>query len=276
MVFTQYPTAAAFAGDVLDMLREHEIQNNLVFRNIGDGNVMLSVKDRNSHVLLVAARTPPHPMVMYERGNLHSEEAVRFFARSLAGGGISVDFFMTNPVLAQSFIRHYGEAAGTRFAHGQRLRLSVTDRALKPKALAPGALRPATEADMHFLPYWCADFTVACDIGAYDLQSGLESARRLVEARQMYLWEDGAPVAMAAAHRQVTGCRFIGYVYTPPQLRGRGYGTACVYTLTQSLITQASPRCALYIDCANPVSNRIYENIGYRETGIVEQYKAEA
>ena len=274
MVFTQYQTAAAFANDVLPVLKAHEIQNNLLYRNIGDGNVMLTVKADDGRVLLVATRTPPHRMVMYERGNVHDEQAVAFFAKSLYENGLDADHFMTNAELAQSFIRHYGAASGKRFVPDQRLALSVTDHASKPQTLVRGALRLATEADMHFLPYWCADFTVACNIGAYDLQSGLENAERLIAERQLFLWEDGAPVSMAATHRQVTGCRFIGYVYTPPQLRGKGYASACVSNLTESLLTDEFPRCALYIDCANPISNAIYEKIGYRRIDLVEQYRA--
>ena len=271
--FTQYPTAAAFSDDVLSVLKTHEIQNNLIYRNIGDGNILLTVKDDDDRVLLVAARTPPHPMVLYERDNLHSEQAAAFFAKSLQEHGIDVDFLMTNSELAQSIVRHYGAAAGKEFVNNQRLVLSVTDRAVKPKRMARGKLRLATQADMHFLPYWCADFNVACSIGAYDLQNGLESAQRQVADENIYLWDNGTPVSMAAAHRKVTGCRFVGYVYTPPHLRGNGYASACVYSLTDRLLTKKYPRCALYIDCANPISNGIYEKIGYEPTGYVEQYK---
>ncbi|MBN1777140.1 MAG: GNAT family N-acetyltransferase [Clostridiales bacterium] len=273
MRFTQYPTAAAFMDDVLSVLQIHEIQNNLIYRNIGDGNIMLTVKDDDGRVLLVAARTPPHPMVLYERDNLHSEEVAAFFAKSLPEHGIDVDFLMTNSELAQSLVRHYGTTAGKEFVNNQRLVLSVTDRAVKPRRMACGKLRLATEDDMHFLPYWCADFSVACNIGAYNLQNGLESARRLVADEQLYIWENGTPVSMAASHRKVTGCRFVGYVYTPPQLRGNGYASACVYSLTDRLLTKKHPRCALYIDCANPISNGIYEKIGYEPTGYVEQYR---
>jgi predicted GNAT family acetyltransferase len=32
----------------------------------------------------------------------------------------------------------------------------------------------------------------------------------------LFIWEDAYPVSMAAAVREVTDCRFIGHVYTPP------------------------------------------------------------
>ncbi|HPJ02144.1 MAG TPA: GNAT family N-acetyltransferase [Candidatus Limiplasma sp.] len=273
MRFTQYETAEAFSKDVLDSLNRHAIQNNLLYRNIGDGKVMLTVKDDTGHVLLIADRTPPHPLVMYEHDNRHSEAVVAFFARSLYERNIDIDFLFTEDQLAQSFIRHYAAVSGKRFHPEQRLALSVTDHATPPGRMTPGRLRLATQDDLYYLPHWCADFNVACAIGAYDLQAGVENAKKLVEEQQLYVWEDGIPVSIAASHRKVTGCLIIGYVYTPPQLRGKGYASACVYTLTRDLLTDEYPQCALYIDCDNPVSNHIYEHIGYRRIGIHQQYR---
>ncbi|MBE0601764.1 MAG: hypothetical protein IH607_08240 [Firmicutes bacterium] len=273
MRFTRYDTAEAFSSDVLDVLKAHEIENNLLYRNIGDGNVMLTVKDSTGKVLLVADRTPPHPLVMYERDLLHDEETIAFFARSLRQNAIDIDFLFAESNLAESFIRHYGKAGGKRFRPAQTLALSVADHAAPPAEMARGRLRLATEDDLYFLPHWFADFTVACGLGDHDLPGSIESARHQVAQRQLYLWEDKVPVSMAASHRKVTGCRIVGYVYTPPQLRGRKYASACVYALTRDLLTDESPQCALYVDCDNPISNRIYERIGYRRIGLYRQYR---
>ena len=80
----------------------------------------------------------------------------------------------------------------------------------------------------------------------------MNSTQKLIAEKRMYVWEDGNAVSVAATHREVSNCRFIGYVYTPPHLRGHGYASACVYHLTKLLLTQTHPFCALYIDCAKP------------------------
>ncbi len=273
MQFTQYATAEAFERDVLTVLKRHAIENNLLYVNIGDGKIMLTVKDDAGQVLLVADRTPPHPLVLYGRDNQCDDETLAFFARSLFANDIAIDFVFAEHTLAERFIREYGKLSGKRFAPAQRLALSVTDHATPPASMAAGKLRLATDDDLWFLPYWCADFNVACDIGGYDLSAAVETAKRLVGQQQFYLWDDGVPVSMVSSHRSVTGCRMVSYVYTPPHLRGKGYAKACVYTLTRELITPASPRCALYVDCNNPISNRIYEQIGYQRTGIYQQYR---
>ena len=58
-------------------------------------------------------------------------------------------------------------------------------------------------------------------------------------------------------------------MYTPPELRGRGYATALTAELSQRLLDgrlfEGGRRfCFLYTDLANPTSNAIYERIGYR------------
>jgi predicted GNAT family acetyltransferase len=52
-------------------------------------------------------------------------------------------------------------------------------------------------------------------------------------------------------------------VYTPPELRGRGYASALTAALTEQLL-QRRRFCYLYTDLANPTSNSIYRRIGYR------------
>jgi predicted GNAT family acetyltransferase len=55
----------------------------------------------------------------------------------------------------------------------------------------------------------------------------------------------------------------IGPVYTPPELRGRGYASACTAAVSQLLLDEGRKFCFLYTDLANPTSNKIYQDIGY-------------
>ncbi len=89
----------------------------------------------------------------------------------------------------------------------------------------------------------------------------------------VYLWDDGgAPVTMAAwAGPTPNGVR-VNLVYTPPELRGRGYATACVARLSQLLLEQGRRFGFLCTDIANPTPNRIYRRIGYRPVCDVSEY----
>ncbi|HET7368346.1 MAG TPA: GNAT family N-acetyltransferase [Gaiella sp.] len=55
----------------------------------------------------------------------------------------------------------------------------------------------------------------------------------------------------------------IGPVYTPPEHRNHGYGTAVTAALSRLLLERGHRFCFLFTDLANPTSNAIYARIGY-------------
>jgi predicted GNAT family acetyltransferase len=61
-------------------------------------------------------------------------------------------------------------------------------------------------------------------------------------------------------------------VYTPPELRGRGYASALTAALTGTLLDGGRRCCFLFTDLANPTSNRLYERIGYERVADVDEY----
>jgi predicted GNAT family acetyltransferase len=86
-----------------------------------------------------------------------------------------------------------------------------------------------------------------------------------IEKNEVYIWEDSIPVSMVAkASPTQKGIR-INLVYTPRELRNKGYATSCVATLCKELLDSGYQFCMLYADLANPISNAIYRKIGFRE-----------
>ena len=109
---------------------------------------------------------------------------------------------------------------------------------------------------------------------------GRTEARAMVEHRLggddggFLLWEDGGEIVSVSGWGGPTpnGIR-VGPVYTPPEARGRGYATALVAELSQTLLDGGRTFVFLYTDLANPTSNAIYERIGYvrvAESAMVE------
>jgi predicted GNAT family acetyltransferase len=65
--------------------------------------------------------------------------------------------------------------------------------------------------------------------------------------------------------------RRIGPVYTPPELRGRGYAAAVTSAATQ-VVLDAGADAVLYTDLTNPTSNRLYARLGYRLVGEATEW----
>ena len=132
--------------------------------------------------------------------------------------------------------------------------------------LAPGFLRVASMADCDLMVKWVHRFGEA--IGEpTDFAQAQSSTVRYIEEQQLYIWEDGEPVSLAAKSRATRHGITINKVYTPPENRNNGYATSCVHTLTQKLLSERYSFCSLYTDLANPTSNSIYVKIGYRAVG---------
>jgi predicted GNAT family acetyltransferase len=53
-------------------------------------------------------------------------------------------------------------------------------------------------------------------------------------------------------------------VYTPPECRGKGYGSAVTAAASQWALDAGAENVLLFTDLANPTSNSIYQRIGYR------------
>jgi uncharacterized protein len=86
----------------------------------------------------------------------------------------------------------------------------------------------------------------------------------LISGGDLAVWElDGEAVSMAAVSRRTPWSSSIGFVYTPPELRGRGYASAVTAALSQRELDVGQGWCSLFTDQANATSNHIYADIGY-------------
>jgi predicted GNAT family acetyltransferase len=142
-----------------------------------------------------------------------------------------------------------------------------------PPPRVGGRMRTATPDDQGLVTTWFAAFIREA------LREDGSAAGTVAELwlsapdRTLYLWEDGPVVSMCgAAGRTPSGTR-IGAVYTPPELRGRGYASNCVAAASRAQLDAGRRHCFLYTDLANPTSNHIYREIGYEPVCDVDEYR---
>jgi predicted GNAT family acetyltransferase len=78
------------------------------------------------------------------------------------------------------------------------------------------------------------------------------------------LWDvDGTPVSMAMLRAPASGVSRIGPVFTPPDRRGHGYGSAVTAATADLAHRSGTADVVLLADLANPTSNAIYQRIGF-------------
>ena len=274
-----HPDAGAFlerAGVWLERAEdEHNLALGLAAAWVGAGGpeipaeapLWLTVEDEGD-VVGCALRTPPHKLLLTRMpvaaaGPVARAAAERYETLPAVLGPRSVAW-----AVAEAWVAEHGGRA----VQGRKQRLHRLDRVGPPEGVR-GALRLATPADLGLAEAWAEAF--AGEAGM-EFRTAAATRRTWVVEERLHLWEDeGAPVCMAvwtgATRRGVR----VGYVYTPPERRGRGYATALVAALSRKLLEAGFSFCVLYTDLANPVSNAIYARIGYRPVCDVEDVRIE-
>jgi len=130
-----------------------------------------------------------------------------------------------------------------------------------------GSMRPAEHADRALVLRWVEAFSTEVLH-----ESGPDGARleRSVDARLaggdagFALWEaNGRPVSLVGFSGPTPNGIRIGPVYTPPEHRGQGYGSALTAGVSARQLARGRRFCFLYTDLGNPTSNAIYVRIGY-------------
>ena len=144
---------------------------------------------------------------------------------------------------------------------------------IPPNPQAPGELRLADPNESDLLTEWLMAF----DLDAFGMQvRTAEAAYEFIEVRiqdgDVYVWHDGAPVSMVMSSRPTRQGITVNMVYTPPELRRRGYASASVAALSQLLLEKGYDFCTLFTDAANPTSNKIYQDIGYRMVSEFDKF----
>ena len=129
-------------------------------------------------------------------------------------------------------------------------------------AMDLGTIRSATKNDVNLLVEWGYDFTLDIDphVKKEDIKKGIEQK---VDNDVLFLLEvNNEIVSMAQRSRSLNQTESIGYVYTPPHHRRKGYASIIVTDVTKRILEDGRI-ATLYTDLSNPTSNSIYMKIGY-------------
>ena len=70
-------------------------------------------------------------------------------------------------------------------------------------------------------------------------------------------------VCQANIGRKMKFGNCISCVYTPKEERGKSFAYNLVYRISKELLDSRDKYCVLYTDDSNPISNHVYEKIGY-------------
>lgn len=219
-----------------------------------DGEVVGSAL-RTAVKLVVSREDRPGAMALLARDAM--EHQARPGGTAVLGPPASVDAFAA--------------AVPGTWREGRQARIYEL-RSVVPSVAAAGSRRLAGPTDREALAQWTSAFGSEAVNELVPHNAALVSVDRRIADGALHVWEiNGRLGATAFAVGPTPHGMRVGGVYTPPELRGQGYASALVASLSQYLLDTGREFVFLYTDLANPISNRIYQRIGYHPVADVRE-----
>ncbi|MCU0463548.1 MAG: GNAT family N-acetyltransferase [Anaerolineae bacterium] len=228
-----------------------------------EGFFLAVVEDAAGEVVGAVLRTLPYNAIL---SHFTDTNAISLVAQTLYDRFGVLPGVSGAPTEAEPFVATWQALTGAGATVAMPEMIYALEQVIPP-APVPGGLRPATEADKPLMARWHYNFMVdATPWAGPDYERSQRWAENAIASsvRRVFFWEvDGQPVSMVGATGPTPNGIRIGPVYTPPEVRGRGYASAMTAGLSQLLLDEGRRFCFLYTDANNPTSNKIYRAIGY-------------
>lgn len=277
MKFRRYDNMLTFKSDVLDILLEHEVQNNLLLSLISGSSIhrsadwlLASVSGGGGGVALTALFIKPFSLLLFETGNNAEPGAAELLAREMRRMGRLPSGVMANRDLARRFADVFiGAGKGRLHMKTSAMRLDK----LSDHKKAQGFCRELEKRDMYYAPFWERSFSEDCRSHVFTIPEYTDRLSGRLGKGTHFIWEDGVPVSQAVHGRDTPNGAVINMVYTPPQYRGHGYAASVVSTLSETLLHSGKKFCCLFADLDNPVSCGIYRKLGYYDVCELEEIR---
>jgi uncharacterized protein len=267
----RHATAVEFLERAESWLLRNEAEHNLVLGIAAQLTkspvpaAYLTTIEHDNDIAGCAFRTPPYKLSV-TRMPVGAAEAL---AEDVAQVFDDIPAVLGPEAVAAIVAEKIAERQGKRAAPGMRQRIYELRRVVPPPRLPPGRLRLAQPADAQILNEWLEAFALETDHGPGDIRNYTQAH---IMNKTIFVWDDDGPRTTALWSGATPHGMRIGFVYTPPEERGRGYASACVAGATQRALDSGYRFCCLYTDLSNPTSNQIYQRIGYLPIADVVDY----
>jgi predicted GNAT family acetyltransferase len=237
----------------------HTIELTLLEANTFPDDTLLLTVSGDGASVGAALQTPPYPLA----SNAIPADAMDAVATQLVEwrpGLTGVRGTRSSAIAFADAWRAVTGRAGTISTEERLYRLGT----LQAPNGVRGMSRLATDNDRGLVVEWVGLFfdeafsQVHNDEGEEVVDTATQVGHRFV------LWDvDGTPVSVAMLRAPAAGVSRIGPVFTPRDRRGHGYGSAVTAAAADLARRSGTPDVVLFADLANPVSNAIYQRIGF-------------
>lgn len=271
MDFVFYEKGKDFVDENEKLLLEKEWLNNLIVGNCaeavnhiyGDDWLFGAVKQNGLTELIILYRAP-WKLTLYSPTNNKSDELYKFAAEEIYKLNSHLPGVNTENIIGEKFAKYYCELSKQTYKVHIPMRILVLESLNNPKLRDDVIYRQATRDDIEILKQFTKDFyTEALHEEKTDSYIEEEVIKNLSKGYYV-LEKDGKIVAQTVSTRRLKRGSCISGVYTPIDERHKGYAYNLVYRVSKEFLDNGAEYCVLFTDDSNPISNHIYEKIGYK------------
>jgi len=255
-MFCFYPTGQSFLEDNAEILARNPLEtaffegNAQSMPNMQEG---FAVKVWNDGGCLVALRVQALPMLLFGDESLGGE-----LAACLWEHGQTFNRLLAAQPAAEAFLAAYEALAGGRHQVNHAMTL-MSCRVLHDTPTAE--VTSPTEADVEELAGLVLRFRAEATGRIGDLAADITDVRAALGSYAI-VRRQGRIAALARRCREAPQLCAVARVFTLPELRGHGLARQVVTALTREIL-QDGKLPYLYVDQKNPISNHLYQSIGY-------------
>jgi uncharacterized protein len=273
----RYRDAAVFAQRVMPLLMRDETVNHLLLGILSDLSLPSSKPPAQPPLLCVveddggpfaAAVSTGFSLVLTDM----RDDALQALLDFLVSEGITIPKTSGTSETVSRFADRWAARMQLNARLDHRMRIMRLESVVAPSDVS-GNFRQATMNDVPILTPWAEAFTAELRLELSDAQTDVE---RRINRDRLFVWCDPQPVSMAGCAGPTPNGIRINFVYTPQELRRRGYASACVAALSQRMLTAGRKFVFLYVEAGNLTTNRIYRAIGYQPVCDWEDYHFQA
>ncbi len=271
-----------FYNLVYDFLIKKEAENNLIFsilniikinpKRYGEEKPILITVSENNDLQLVSLRTPPYNQLLSYTDDLKS---IDILAKTLLQKKMELPGVLGLKEGAKKFAQLWCENKKLKSQLIRNERVYKLEKVME-ETIGDRDFIIGTEENQTLILNWAKKFILEA-LPETEESKITRSQEALVEdiknKKIFLLMDENEVVSMARKAGKTPNGNLVNLVYTPPDLRRRGYATECVARLSKHLLEEGNKFCFLFTDLMNPISNSIYQKIGYRPVIDVDEYK---
>jgi len=249
--------AAPTVDDHIEALASNAARHNFILSVLE-----LSKTERGRGIMVFTVGGPGQCAVQAPRRNILLGELGKPECAALAEETREGDYSgVVGPDQTAGWFVEAAHGVGHRFGEPMPQCIYALEGEPRPVSVE-GRFRQAAAADAPVVADWVLAFIG--EAVPHDPKPERDRLEQEVVAQPYFLWECGRrPVSMAKIAREHRDFATISLVYTPPDLRGRGFASAVTAGVASAALERGKTMTCLYADLRNPASNRVYTNIGF-------------